>query len=58
MFLKNLTDFSNLTATFTLIIADISYGLGQEGFDWNTEDWRNPEDQITMVTYNFINIYF
>jgi hypothetical protein len=56
--LKNLTAFSNLAATFTLAIADIPYGLGQEGSDWDTEDWRNPEDQITMVTYNFINIYF
>jgi hypothetical protein len=56
--LKNLTAFSNLAVTFTLAIADIPYGLGQEGSDWDTEDWRNSEDQITIVTYNFINIYF
>ncbi len=56
--LKNLTALSNLAATFTLTIIDIFYDLGQEESDWDTENWRNPEDQITIITCDFINIYF
>ena len=52
--ISNLSSVSHHATNFSLALADIPYGLNQEGSDWDTSDWTNPEEQVASVS--FINL--
>jgi hypothetical protein len=54
--LEQLAEFSTILEKASLFLADIPYGLKQQGSPWNTEDWQNPEEQIQKVTWKYILI--
>ena len=54
--LEHLSEYSTTLEKATLFLADISYGLQQQGSPWDTEDWKKPDEKVQKVNTKFILI--
>ena len=48
--LEQLSEYSSILEKASLFLADIPYGLNQPGSVWDTDEWKNPTEQVQKVT--------